>query len=122
MHFMTGEIHIKVTVGESKTIWICGDGHHESLKHALVYLDTDIDFSRFPNDDEKIGNDGVNYGNSSYTYIPGEKRILWTKKKYVNNECKAIEFLPKGTHILSIAPNSTHEAHITKLSHVIMWP
>lgn len=88
----------------------------------MIYLDENIDFNNFPDDNEKIGSDGVNYGNSSYTYIPSDNRILWVKKRYVNNECKALEFLPQGNHIISIAPNTSHESHITKVSHVIMWP
>ena len=101
---------------------MCGGTHKESLKHSLLYLDENIDFSVFPSDDEKIDSDGVNHGNSSYQYIPSEKRILWEKKKYVGNECKALHDLPIGNHILSIAPNVTHDKHETKLTHVIMWP
>ena len=89
-----------------------------------MFLDVNVDSSKYPSDSEKIGEYGVNYGNSSYVYVPQKDRILWEKKKYVGNECKAILDLPRGNHILSIYPSqhANHTAHVTKISHVIMWP
>lgn len=121
MKLNTGELHIRVTVGESRTLWLCGGSHKESLKHSVIYLDANVDTTKFPGDDEKIDSNGINHGNSSYVYIPSDSRIVWEKKKYVGNECKSLHDLPVGNHILSIAPNITHDKHVTKLSHVVMW-
>ena len=54
--------------------------------------------------------------------MPSKDRVLWLKKKYLGNECKAILGLPSGNHILSIATNQSHDTHQTKLSHLILWP
>jgi hypothetical protein len=123
IHFIKiGEIHIRITIGASKTMWLCGGGHKESLKHAFTYIDENVDLSNLPNNSEKIGYDGVNYGNSSFKYIPSANRKLWTNKKYVGSECKALHGLPSGTHVLSISPNITHDKNTVKISHVILWP
>lgn len=122
MYLITGEIHIRISIGESRTIWLCGGSAKESLKHSLIYIDENVDLSTLPDEAEKIGFDGVNYGNSSFVYTPSKTRKLWTNKKYMGAECKALHELPQGKHIISIAPNITHDTHMTHLSHVIMWP
>ena len=98
-----GEMHLKVNVGNKNIVWICG-AVKESLLHAKLYLDSNVP------DDKLKG------------YTPGSKRQVWTKKKYVGNECKALEELPQGQHVISISTEGAPEKHTTGLSHVIFWP
>jgi hypothetical protein len=65
----------------------------------------------------------ITSGFSSYKYVQSENRTIWTKKKYMGSECKAILDLPSGNHILSIQTNhSDNDKHQSKISHIILWP
>lgn len=98
-----GEMHLKVQVGNKAIVWICG-AVKESLLHAKMYLDSNVP------DDKLKG------------YTPSSNRKEWTKKKYVGNECKALEELPQGQHVISVSTQGAPEKHTTGLSHVIFWP
>ncbi len=93
---------MKIVVGDTSEVWLCG-GQKESFLHAHFFLDRDV------------------AAEDLSTYSPSATRTPWTRRKYVGFECKALSDLPAGTHVLSIATNSTVETHATTLSHVIMW-
>ena len=98
----TGELHIKLKIGENPTVWLCGGGK-EPLKFLKYYLDKDVK-------------------NPGPDYVPSSNREEWTKKKYMGYECKAILDLPKGEHVLSISNAAPQKDHTASLTHVIMWP
>ena len=97
-----GEIHLKIIVGEVKQVWVCGV-LGESLLHATFYLDPDA-------------------GDRLINYKPSENRKQWSSTKYVGNECKSINDLPVGTHVLSISTEKAKDSELqTAMSHVISW-
>ena len=114
-----GELHIRIKIGDTPIVWLCGGIVKESLKHTLIYLDENVKLPAFDFDLKKGFDEFASY---EIPYTPSANRILWTKRKYVGNECKSILDLPKGEHVLSIATNTSHDLHSSKLSHVIMWP
>ena len=119
---MKGEIHFRIKIGEANSLWLCGGTHKDALLHSLIYLDKDVDITKYKDDKEKIDQDNVNRGVSTYEYVPSTDRVLWTNKYNKGNECFAVLELPKGNHILSIATDPAHDTHLTKISHIIMWP
>ncbi len=100
-----GEIHFRVEITDTNFLWLCGS-HKESFLHAAVHLDLDV---ALPDDKAR------------QQYTPSAQRRLWTNKKYVGFECKAILDIPKGLHVLSIGGNGTSDAKATSLTHIIMW-
>lgn len=100
-----GELHVKVTITNFNTVWFCG--LKESLKHSSVWVDLNVPIP----------------ANGNWThYVPSTNRVSWEKKKYVGSECKAINDLPQGTHVISIGTLPLFPHHETTLTHVIMWP
>lgn len=99
-----GEIHVKITVGKTNHVLLCGTVK-DSLKHTLFYLDANVK-------PEALAN-----------YKPSSNRVEWGHKKYLGGECKFLNSLPTGTHVVSIRPHQTpNHKHVTGLTHVIMWP
>ncbi len=100
-----GEISIKVSITTSAInyILLCGAAK-ESLLHTTIFLDLNVPANKRNAD-----------------YVPSTSRVEWTKHKVLGNECKYIEEIPKGDHVLTIVPNPTHPDHVTSLSHVIFW-
>eukprot|EP01038_Epipyxis_sp_PR26KG_P007904 gene7904-10729_t len=105
--FDMGEIHILININSSNFVWLCGGSAKDSLAHSVVYLDKDVSH-------DIIMNRSI--------YVPTEHRELWTDKKYIGFECKEIQNIPPGLHVLSISHNTTFPKHTLVLSHVIMWP
>ena len=100
-----GELHMKITVHNTKTVWICG-ALSESLLKTTIYLDANVPVEKLKN----------------YDPMASGKRVEWKKKKYVGNECKAITDLPVGTHVVSISTaNAKDTDHTTGFSHLITW-
>ena len=91
-----------MTVNHINAVWICGTVG-ESLKHAIFYLDKNIEKEAL------VG------------YTPTAGRVKWEHKKYMNGECTAIQELPKGNHVISISTENAPNQHVSGLSHVIMW-
>jgi hypothetical protein len=114
-----GEVHFRIKIGKARHIWMCGNGK-ESLKHTLFYLDENVTLPEFKYD--LFQPDTDTFPDYVIPYTPSANRKLWTRKKYVNFECKMVMDLPPGEHVLSISPNSSHPKHISQVSHVIMWP
>jgi len=99
-----GEVHLRIKVGKKvPAVWVCGMVA-ESLSHNTFFLDENVPADKLKN------------------YSPSDARVAWTGKKYVGNECKEINGLPEGTHVLSVssAPNKDTELQ-SGLSHVVMW-
>jgi hypothetical protein len=115
-----GEVHFRVKVGDIKQVWLCGGIQKDSLKHTLVYVDLNVALPPFSYD--FVTHEFAKFDQYRVPYTPSPGRQLWTHKKYVGYECKAINNLPSGEHVVTIAPNATHDKHVTKISHVIMWP
>ena len=96
-----GQIHFKVKVARpNENIWICGQVK-ESLLHARFYLDA---------------NAGATAEKGKYT--PSSTRVEWTKKKYINNECKELYELPEGHHVISVENGGDKNIEI---SHLLTW-
>jgi hypothetical protein len=57
-----GEIHFRITIGNTKFLWLCGGIVKESLKHTIMYLDENVDISKYPNVIEQTDKDGINSG------------------------------------------------------------
>ena len=92
-------------IKDKAVIWLCG-AVAESLKHTVLFLD------------ENVAEDAL------HNYRPPltDKRKKWDKVNYVGNECKAVNELPKGTHVLTVSTAGTTEpSHMAGLSHVITW-
>ncbi len=101
-----GEIHLRVVVGAVvDEVWVCG-AVSESLKHTQFFLDQDVPADKM------------------HPYSPNwDNRKEWKRAKYIGNECKAVQGLPQGTHVLSIGTKPAADTeHGSGLSHVIMWP
>ena len=116
-------------------MWLCGALHHtlvhvdlnyafpESVQQHLSALHSNLpyDVDEYQLVDTQSRSD--EYGNSSsIDYTPTKNRQLWTHKKYVGSDCKAINGLPSGLHVISLSTNSSHPNHLTTLTHVITWP
>jgi len=99
-----GEIHLKIDILKTDFVWVCG-AVKESLMHSVIYLDPNV---KLP-------------ANVS-EYVPSEKREKWEKRKYMGNECKQINGLPVGSHVLSVSTENAPDTHTTGLSHLILWP
>lgn len=93
------ELHIAVEIKEHDFVWICGNSK-ESLAKAIFHVDKNV----------KIV--------SNEKYEPSAQRELWTKKKYIGQECKEIQELPKGKHVISVS-NGGEKA--LEVSHVVTW-
>jgi hypothetical protein len=115
-----GEVHFRIKVGNARFVWVCGGIQKESLKHTLVYLDPNVALPPFTHD--FATDEFAKLKSRQIPYTPSARRQVWHHKKYVGFECKAINNLPPGEHVLTLATNSSHEKHLTKISHVIMWP
>lgn len=95
-----GEIHIKFTTKKDKdVIWLCGQ-MSQSLAHARFYLDLNQEHA------------------TKDKYVPSPNRQEWTKKKYVGAECKELNEIPKGTHVVSVVNGGDKGIEI---SHLITW-
>lgn len=96
------ELHLQITINEANNfLWLCGLSK-ESLAHAVFYLDQDVEVS--PTD--------------KASYVPSAKRVVWEKKRYAGFECKEVQELPTGKHVLSIANGGEKTLEIT---HIIMF-
>jgi hypothetical protein len=95
-----GELHIKFTTQkDNDVIWLCGQ-MSQSLAHAKFYLD-------------------LNQGDATKEkYVPSPNRKEWTKKKYIGAECKELNEIPKGTHVVSVVNGGDKGIEI---SHLISW-
>jgi hypothetical protein len=102
-HGNQGAIHLRVTVGNIKSIWLCGN-RKEGLKHTEIFLDRNAKFL------------------NATDYQPSTKQELWSKKKVTSPDCISVDELPPGTHVLSIDTNKAPDKHIHDLSHVVLWP
>ena len=96
-----GEIRIKLELGSSLFMWVCGDKLQDD---ALFYLDANV----------LLYND-VNYQ-------PFENRIVWKKLTTKGPTCVELHGLPKGEHVLSIAAKADSPHARLSLTHVIFWP
>lgn len=97
-----GELHFQIHVNQHTYIWLCGL-RKESLAHAHFALDKNV----------------LVDAKEKKKYKPGDKREIWTQKRDVVNECKELNSLPKGDHVLSVSNSGNNTVEIT---HLIMWP
>jgi hypothetical protein len=98
-----GEIQLRVTVGDTGTIWMCGNaGAH---LHANMWVDLNA----------KIPLDPTHYS-------PPSDRKLWRHRRdRYSDMCQEIHNLPSGTHVISLKGNESHPLHVSSLTHVITW-
>jgi hypothetical protein len=96
-----GEMHLKITTGENNWVWLCG-----SIGAAQVYVDRD--------GRKRVGNDN--------SYTPPKDRTLLTTRRGANNGCTAIESIPSGDNILTIAHNMSAPGATSSLITVLVWP
>ena len=96
-----GFINLRITVGEGRMLRVCGLLLTGSFKHANFYLVATKEASRQP--------DFIGLG------------TLWTKRKYVNDECSQLNDVPPGDYILSITKKEESKDQPLMLSHVITF-
>jgi hypothetical protein len=127
-----GEIHIKVTIGETNHLWLCGTAAN-SHTHSTVHVDLNPQFT-----EARVGESGETQqeqdqsepartingvpismipATSKLGYTPSADRVPWKHMKYVGFECKNIHSLPTGTHVISISSEQ-----YSQITHVVMWP
>lgn len=80
-------------------IWLCGQRGH-SLANAKFFLDPNVLIT------------------SKESYKPSDRRLEWTKKRYVGFECKELGDIPQGTHVVSISNGGDKGIEI---SHLVKW-
>lgn len=97
----TAELHLLIEIDSVNFVWVCGNSK-ESLAHAKFFLDANVKLT--------------DANKSSYT--PRKQRVEWTKKKYANYECKELQELPKGKHVLTVTNGGEKNLEV---SHVITW-
>lgn len=54
-------------------------------------------------------------------YVPTDKKYVLTDHGGAGDDCVKITNVPLGTHVLSIKTDPAHAAHVTTLSHVIVF-
>jgi len=54
-------------------------------------------------------------------YVPTDKKYVLTDHGGAGDDCVKITNVPLGTHVLSIKTDPAYPAHVTTLSHVIVF-
>ena len=130
------ELHLRIVIHKDiPMLYLCGAMHH-----ILLHLDPDYPFqtptvtdsalmdTKYSDlaDSNTTATEHDRQLNPVHTYPFEEykatsKRQPWHDKKYMGSDCKAVQNLPPGSHVLSLSTNASHPEHESSLTHVIMW-
>lgn len=105
------ELHVRILGVRLGSVVVCGYSHKESLKHALFYLDPDVNIPF-----ESNALNGIN----GTLHHSSPKNYLLTKRQYMNDECTKLNEIPNGDHVLTIRTDPKHPGHTSALSHIIV--
>jgi hypothetical protein len=98
-----GEIQFQVNVGQTESVWMCGNaGAH---LHAVVKVDVNPTIPEDPTQ-----------------YVPSENRVIWPHRIDKKFDCEEIHQLPQGRHVIALSANESHPLHVSSLTHIITWP
>lgn len=100
----SGGIHLKVKIGDYKSVLVCG--YHAPNFHAAAeyYVELNVDESRLT---EK--------------YVPDkEKQMKWLHVGEIDG-CSVVSNFPSGTHVVTIISKINELKALAGISHVITW-
>lgn len=95
------------------SVKVCGYSSKESLKHALFLVDGGVTVPFRDKTDPVYG--------TAEEYSPSDKRVLVSRRRYVQDECTQLFDIPNGDSVLTIRTDPEHPQHTSSLSHVIIF-
>ena len=130
------ELHLRIVIHKDiPVLYLCGAMHH-----ILLHLDADYPFQTpTVTDPARMSRQYSDLADSNATatehdrqlnpvhtypfeeYKATSKRQPWHDKKYMGSDCKAVQNLPPGSHVLSLSTDAAHPEHESILTHVVMW-
>lgn len=80
---MNTTLYLKVNVTDTDYFRVCGSNMKDSMMHVHFFLD-------------------FNVTTADKHYLPSKNQVLWTKRKYVQDECTMLSGVPPGQHVLAL--------------------
>jgi hypothetical protein len=98
----SGEIHFKVTIGNYKSVVVCGYHTQNFYAAAEFTVELNVPEARLTN------------------YVPGTQRSKWLHVVDAGG-CAELSNFPSGTHVISLVSKVNELKAQAGLSHVITW-
>lgn len=133
-----GELHLLIEINPTHPfVWVCGQ-KKESLMHSQFMLDKNVQLrledraAMVAEDAGVLSAEPLAAGDINELWRPHRpayappaaqqgQRVEWKKVKLVSNECRELQDLPGGTHVLSISTDPSQPTHVSDVTHVVMW-
>jgi hypothetical protein len=112
-------LRVQVSAG-APHLRVCAQNHKESLKHGVFYLDQNVS-GVAGMVIGGTGTAGMAGGGAGGVYTASPQRAVWTKRKYVGDECTLLTELPPGEHVLGVAVNPTAAGARAIVSHLVLY-
>lgn len=98
-----GEIFVRLNIGDSGNVFICGYNYSPSIYHALEFrLELDVPDDRLR------------------TYVPSEDRKKWTSFGTID-DCSEMTNVPRGQHVVGLKAKYNELKLRPGITHVITY-